>query len=114
MPRGQGGRPLTPKQLETLRKHAVKPGEVRNPHGITGKPAGRRFREAIELAATEARIRELAEACFSDERLRAMIVERFYPKTDRLEVGAIGESESHERQAVRERLSKLVDLKGKT
>jgi len=107
-------RPRTEKQLAALRAHAIKPGEVRNPHGVSGKPAGRRFREAIEAAATDDVLRRLAADCFIDDRLRAMIVERFMPKTDRLELGSIGDSEAHEREAAEMRLRRLLDAKGRT
>ena len=108
--------PRTPAQLEQqqrfLEPHKIKPGEVRNPHGHNGT-AAQRFRRIFEAVATDEKLRELALAMLSRGRLREMSVERLWPRTDRLELGAIGESEAHERQAAREKLERLLGAKGR-
>ncbi len=91
-----------------LRAHAIRLGEVRNPEGKNGS-AAQRFRRIFEEEATDDELRKLARACFKPGRLREMMVDRLLPpKTDRLEVGSIGDSDAMEREAARSRLAQLM------
>ena len=107
--------PVTPQFLAK----AVKRGEVRNPEGKNGYSAAVRFRKAFESAASdrdlEVIVRGLLHRAKRGEKADvALVTERLWPKTDRLELGSIGDSEAHEREAAEMRLRRLLDAKGRT
>lgn len=104
-------RKLTARQLATLRQHAVKRGEVRNPEGHNGFSAARRFRDAFERAATDEQLDKLAADALKKGRLREMILDRLWPKTERLEVGGVGDVEASEREAAKQKLTRLLESK---
>jgi hypothetical protein len=87
---------------------------VKNPTGVNGFTAVRRFREAFENAASDQELAAIARALVRGARrgkghALQLVTERLWPKSDRLEIDAAVTVSQEDREAARERLRRLLE-----